>query len=64
MIFLKEKLGRNKTILANFFASIYDPVPLVDLSLFVACHRVGIIWGDRICPNDYQLCLVGNKFRI
>ena len=69
MFFFQDKLSRNKTVLANFsYLSLLQVFtilfPFADLSLFATGHRVGIVWSDRICPDDYQLCIVGDKFRI
>lgn len=69
MMALQERLGRNKTILANFsylsllqvFAILF---PLLTYPLLASGYRLGIVWRDHIRSIYNKLCIAGDQLRV
>lgn len=66
---LQERLGRNKTILANFFlsefaAGIRYSISIAYLSLLASGYRLGIVWRDHIRSIYNKLCIAGDQLRV
>ena len=65
MMALQERLGRNKTILANFsYLSLLQVFAILFPSLLASGYRLGIVWRDHIRSIYNKLCIAGDQLRV
>ena len=64
MMALQERLGRNKTILANFSYLSLLQVFAILFPLLTSGYRLGIVWRDHIRSIYNKLCIAGDQLRV